>query len=70
MDTASANLAGGPNTIYFHGGAMPGFNSKISYHSVNDMTLIFWTVSLDDQQTANTLFLKMLDHVYVVSPLR
>ena len=28
------------------------------------------TVSLDGQQTANTLFLKMLDHVYVVSPLR
>lgn len=34
---------------------MPGFNSKISYDSANDMTLIIWTnltVSLDDQQTA------------------
>ena len=52
---------------------MPGFASKISYDSANDMTLIIWTnltVSLDDQQTVNTLFLKMLDHVYVVSPLR
>jgi hypothetical protein len=32
----------------------------------------FWTnltVSLDGQQTANTLFVKMLDHIYVVSPL-
>jgi len=37
------------------------------------LTLIIWTnltVSLDGQQTANTLFVKMLDHVYVVSPLR
>ena len=63
----------GPNTIYFHGGEMPGFNSKISYDPTNQLTLIIWTnltVSLDGQQTANTLFVKMLDHVYVVSPLR
>ena len=63
----------GPNTIYFHGGEMPGFNSKISYDPTNQLTLVIWTnltVSLDGQQTANTLFLKMLDHVYAVSPLR
>jgi len=63
----------GPNTIYFHGGEMPGFNSKISYDPTNQLTFIIWsnlTVSLDGQQTANTLFVKMLDHVYVVSPLR
>ena len=63
----------GPNTIYFHGGEMPGFNSKISYDPTNQLTLIIWTnltVSLDGQQTANTLFVKMLDHVYKVSPLR
>jgi CubicO group peptidase (beta-lactamase class C family) len=63
----------GPNTIYFHGGEMPGFNSKISYDPADQLTLIIWsnlTVSLDGQQTANTLFVKMLDHVYVVSPLR
>ena len=51
---------------------MPGFNSKISYDPNNKLTLIIWTnltVSLDGQQTANTLFVKMLDHVYVVSPL-
>ena len=62
----------GPNTIYFHGGEIPGFNSKISYDPTNQLTLIMWTnltVSLDGQQTANTLFVKMLDHVYVVSPL-
>ena len=42
----------GPNTIYFHGGEMPGFNSKISYDPTNQLTLIIWTnltVSLDGQ---------------------
>jgi D-alanyl-D-alanine carboxypeptidase len=62
----------GPNTIYFHGGELPGFNSKISYDPTNQLTLIIWTnlpVSLDGQQTTNTLFVKMLDQIYVVSPL-
>ncbi|WHZ14249.1 MAG: Beta-lactamase class C-like and penicillin binding proteins (PBPs) superfamily [Nitrospira sp.] len=62
----------GPNTIYFHGGETPGYNSKISYDPANDMTLIAWTnlpVSLDDQQTVNTLWVKVLDHIYKVSPL-
>jgi hypothetical protein len=52
---------------------MPGFNSKISYDPTNQLTLIIWsnlTVSLDGQQTANTLFVKMLDQIYVLSPLR
>ena len=51
---------------------MPGFNSKISYDPTNQLTLIIWTnltVSLDGQQTANTLFVKMLDQIYVLSPL-
>jgi D-alanyl-D-alanine carboxypeptidase len=68
-----AQLSWGPNTIYFHGGETPGYISKISYDPANDMTLIVWTnltVSLDDQQTANTLWLKVLDQIYVVSPLR
>jgi D-alanyl-D-alanine carboxypeptidase len=67
-----AQLSWGPNTIYFHGGETPGYNSKISYDPANDVTLIVWTnltVSLDDQQTANTLFVKVLDHIYKVSPL-
>jgi CubicO group peptidase (beta-lactamase class C family) len=67
-----AQLSWGPNTIYFHGGETPGYNSKISYDPANDMTLIVWTnltVSLDDQQTANTLWVKVLDHIYKVSPL-
>jgi hypothetical protein len=52
---------------------MPGFNSKISYDPTTKLTLIIWTnltVSLDKQQTANTLWVKILDHVYKVSPLR
>ena len=67
-----AQLSWGPNTIYFHGGETPGYNSKISYDPANDMTLIVWTnltVSLDDQQTANTLWVKVLDQIYKVSPL-
>ena len=67
-----AQVSWGPNTIHFHGGETPGYNSKISYDPANDMTLIVWTnltVSLDDQQTANTLWVKVLDHIYVVSPL-
>jgi D-alanyl-D-alanine carboxypeptidase len=68
-----AQLSWGPDTIYFHGGETPGYNSKISYDPANDMTLIVWTnlpVSLDGQQTANTLWVKVLDQIYVQSPLR
>ncbi len=67
-----AQLGWGPNTIYFHGGETPGYNSKISYDPANDMTLIVWTnlpVALDGQQTANTLWAKVLDQIYKVSPL-
>ena len=68
-----AQLSWVPNTIDFHGGETPGYNSKITYDPANDMTLIVWTnltVSLDGQQTANTLWAKVLDQIYVVSPLR
>jgi CubicO group peptidase (beta-lactamase class C family) len=70
-----SQVSWGPNTIYFHGGETPGYNSKISYDLANDMTLIVWTnlaVSLDEQlqQTANTLWVNVLDQIYVVSPLQ
>jgi D-alanyl-D-alanine carboxypeptidase len=68
-----AQYSWGPNSIYFHGGETAGYNSKISYDPVNDMTLIVWTnlpVSLDGQQTANTLWAKVLDQIYKVSPLQ
>ena len=45
----------------------------MSYDPANQMTLIVWTnlaVSLDEQPTANTLWVKVLDQIYVVSPLQ
>src|SRR5215475_14631947 len=63
----------GPNSMYIHGGEMPGYNSFMGYDPVNDVTLIIWTsltISLDGKPTANTLMLKMLDHIYTVSPLQ
>jgi CubicO group peptidase (beta-lactamase class C family) len=67
-----ARLHWGPNTLYFHGGETPGYNSFIGYDPANKVTLIVWTnltVSLDEQVTANALMLKVLDQIYVVSPL-
>ena len=52
---------------------MPGYNSFMGYDPVNDVTLIIWTnltLSLDGRPTANTMMLKMLDQIYVVSPLQ
>jgi D-alanyl-D-alanine carboxypeptidase len=63
----------GPNSVYFHGGEMPGYNSFMGYDPVNDVTLVIWTsltLSLDGRPTANTLMLKMLDQIYTVSPLQ
>ena len=65
-------LRWGANTIYFHGGEMPGFNSFMGYDPASKMTLVVWTnltVSLDGKVTANALMLKVLDQIYVVSPL-
>jgi D-alanyl-D-alanine carboxypeptidase len=62
----------GPNSIYFHGGEMPGYNSFMSYDPVNDVTLIVWTnltISLDGKPTANSIMQKILDRIYTVSPL-
>jgi D-alanyl-D-alanine carboxypeptidase len=68
-----SQLSFGPNSVYFHGGEMPGYNSFMGYDPVNDVTLIVWTsltVSLDGLPTANSIMLKMLDQIYVVSPLQ
>jgi hypothetical protein len=58
-------ISWGPNTIYFHGGEVPGFNSFMDDPN-NRVTLVVWTnltVSLDEQPTANTLMLKVLDQI-------
>jgi D-alanyl-D-alanine carboxypeptidase len=65
-------ISWGPNTIYFHGGETPGYNSFMGYDPNNQVTLVIWcnlTVSLDEKPTANALMLKVLDQIYVVSPL-
>jgi D-alanyl-D-alanine carboxypeptidase len=65
-------LRWGPNTIYFHGGETAGYNSFMGYDPGNQVTLVVWTnltVSLDEKQTANALMLKVLDQIYVLSPL-
>jgi D-alanyl-D-alanine carboxypeptidase len=62
----------GPNAFYFHGGETPGYNSFIGYDPTNQVTLVVWTnltVGLDELPTANTLMLKVLDQIYVVSPI-
>ena len=63
----------GPNALYFHGGEMPGYNSFMGYDPTNRLTLVVWTnltVSPDGKPTANSIMLKVLDQVYVESPLR
>lgn len=63
----------GPNSLYFHGGEMPGYNSFMGYDPINDVTLIVWTnlpISLDGRPTADSVTLKMLDRIYTVSPLQ
>jgi D-alanyl-D-alanine carboxypeptidase len=65
-------LSWGKNSIYYHGGETAGYNSFIGYDPVNNVTLIMWTnltVSVDEVPTANDLMLKVLDQIYVVSPL-
>lgn len=68
-----STLSFGPNTVYFHGGEMPGYQSFMGYDPQNDMTLVIWTnltLSLDGQPTANALMVKVLDAIYTVSPLQ
>ncbi len=65
-------LRWGKNSMYFHGGETAGYNSFMGYDPANKVTLVVWTnltVSLDELPTANALMLKVLDQIYVVSPL-
>src|SRR6266536_1922804 len=67
-----SQLRWGANTMYFHGGETPGYNSFIGYDLSNQVTLVVWTnltVSLDEQPTANAIMLKVLGQIYVLSPL-
>jgi D-alanyl-D-alanine carboxypeptidase len=63
----------GPNAMYFHGGETVGYNSFIGHDLENDVTLVVWTnlpiSPVDDAPTANALLVRVLDAIYVVSPL-
>jgi D-alanyl-D-alanine carboxypeptidase len=63
----------GPNTLLLHGGETAGYNSAMVVETTNDVTLVVWTnltVDVDSmRQTANSLMLKILDQIYVQSPL-
>jgi D-alanyl-D-alanine carboxypeptidase len=68
-----AQLRFGSNALYFHGGEMPGYNSFMGYDPANRVTLVVWTnltVSPDGKPTANSIMVKVLDQIYVESPLR
>ena len=51
----------------------PATTRKSAVETTNDVTLVLWTnLTLDvntEQQTANTLMLKVLDQIMVESPL-
>ena len=67
-----AELRWGQNVIDLHGGQTPGFNSEALYDPNNDMTLVIWgnlTMALNNQYTAVVLMLKVLDLIYVNSPV-
>ena len=68
-----AQLRFGSNAVFFHGGEMPGYNSFMGYDPASRVTLVVWTnltVSPDGQPTANSIMVKVLDQIYVESPLR
>jgi D-alanyl-D-alanine carboxypeptidase len=58
--------------IDLHGGQTPGYNTEAAYDPNNDMTLVIWgnlTLALNNQFTAVVLMLKVLDQIYVQSPV-
>lgn len=60
------------NSLYLHGGETVGYNSEAAHDPANKLTLVVWanlTVSPAGVLTANDLMLKVLDRVYVTSPL-
>jgi D-alanyl-D-alanine carboxypeptidase len=72
-DMGSSSSPLGSNSVYYHEGEMPGYQSFVGYDPVNDVTLVIWTnltLSLDGKPTANSLMLRMLDQIYTVSPLQ
>lgn len=66
-----AQLKWAKNTYYYHGGETVGFNSFMGFDPENRITLVVWTnltVSLEQSPTANSIMLKVLEHIYADSP--
>ncbi len=65
-------LRWGKHVLDLHGGQTPGYNSEALHDPATDMTLVIWgnlTMSLDNKYTAAFLMLKVLDQIYVETPL-
>jgi D-alanyl-D-alanine carboxypeptidase len=65
-------LRWGQTIIDLHGGQTPGFNTEAGYDPKTDMTFVIWanlTLALNNQYTAEQLTLKVLDQIYVTSPI-
>jgi D-alanyl-D-alanine carboxypeptidase len=65
-------LRWGEHVVNLHGGQTPGYNTEALYDPANDMSLVIWgnlTLALNNQFTAQVLMLKVLDEIYVESPL-
>ncbi len=65
-------LRWGQHVVDLHGGQTTGYNTEALYDPTNDMTLVIWgnlCLALNNQFTAQVLMLKVLDQIYVESPL-
>ena len=61
----------GPNTILFHNGELPGFNTFAAYDPVNRVTLVAWTslpVSVDGTGPAETIAGRLFASIYRSAP--
>jgi D-alanyl-D-alanine carboxypeptidase len=66
------SLTWGGNTMYYHEGEMPGYQSFMGHDPGNDVTLVIWTtltLDLKGVATANTLMIQALEEIYAASPL-
>jgi D-alanyl-D-alanine carboxypeptidase len=65
-------LRWGQHVLDLHGGQTTGYNAEAAHDPATDMTLVIWgnlTMSLGNKYTAELLTLKVLDQIYVESPL-
>jgi D-alanyl-D-alanine carboxypeptidase len=57
----------GTNSIYFHNGEVPGYNTFAGYDPVNRVTLVVWTslaVAVDSSGPAERIAGNLFEHIY------